>query len=278
MAVLFKKPEISKELKPINPPPSLAEFINTEKEYVAKLEEIFKMYLLPTEQYKYLPLMITQEDVFSIISNIVIIMKIHTQFLKNLMALSEKPAAQQLVGALFVEFEPNLKKYKSYVNSIENGLRNLCSRIIASENIDAFLKKAENMEISKSGVTLPSFLSIPFKRIEYYQDYLISLATVSTNDKPEYNNIMNALRAVDDINEIIEKQKGGSIPFIKILDIDILKESPPTWEKSFTKQEQELFVELLEYRNNKDNEEIENKFDRKKKLINTIIEKKQTTA
>jgi len=140
MAMLYKKPEISKE--PISPPPSLAEFIKTEKEYVAKLEAIFKMYLQPTEQYKYLPLMITQEDVFSIISNIVIIMKIHTQFLKNLTALSEKPPEEQLVGALFVEFEPNLKKYRSYVNSIENGLRSLCLRIITSDNIDAFLKKS----------------------------------------------------------------------------------------------------------------------------------------
>jgi len=40
MAMLYKKPEISKE--PISPPPSLAEFIKTEKEYVAKLEAIFK--------------------------------------------------------------------------------------------------------------------------------------------------------------------------------------------------------------------------------------------
>jgi len=272
MAMLYKKPEISKE--PISPPPSLAEFIKTEKEYVAKLEAIFKMYLQPTEQYKYLPLMITQEDVFSIISNIVIIMKIHTQFLKNLTALSEKPPEEQLVGALFVEFEPNLKKYRSYVNSIENGLRSLCLRIITSDNIDAFLKKAENMEISKNGVTLPSFLEIPFKRIEYYQSYLISLATFSSNDKPDYKNLMNALRAVDEINEIIEKQKEGSIPFIKILDI--LKENPLTWKDSFTNQEIELFVVILEYRNSKDKEEVDNKFERKKKLINTIIEKKTT--
>jgi len=274
MAVLFKKPEISKVLKPINPPPSLAEFINTEKEYVGKLEAIFKMYLQPTEQYKYLPLMITQEDVFTIISNIVIIMKIHTTFLKNLTALSEKPPAEQLVGALFVEFEPNLKRYRNYVNSIENGLRSLCLRIITSDNIDTFLKKAENMEISKNGVTLPSFLNIPFKRIEYYQDYLLSLANASSHDKPDYNNLMNALRAVDEIHEVIENQKEGSIPFIKILDI--LKENPLTWTESFTYQEIELFVAMLEYRNSKDKEEVDNKFDRKKKLIHTIIEKKTT--
>jgi len=277
MAVLFKKPEISKVLKPINPPPSLAEFINTEKEYVSKLEAIFKMYLQSTEQYKYLPLMITQEDVFSIISNIVIIMKIHMTFLKNLTALSAKPPAEQLVGALFVEFEPNLKKYRGYVNSIENGLRSLCLRIISSDNIDAFLKKAENMaEFSKNGVTLPSFLNIPFKRIEFYQDYLLSLATFSSHDKPDpdYNNLMNALRAVDEIHEIIEKQKEGSVPFIKILDI--LKEYPLTWKESFTNQEIELFVAMLDYRNSKDKEEVDNKFERKKKLINTIIEKKTT--
>jgi len=252
---------VSDKMEPTKePPPSLQEFINTEKEFVAKLESVFKMYLEPTEQFKYFPLWITQEDVFAIIANIVVVMKIHSTFLNNLIALSAKPPAEQLIGPLFIELEPSLKKYRVYVNSIENGLRNLCQRIISSEDIHAFLKKAEGMEIPKTGETLPSFLSLPFKRIKYYQKYLVSSVTFSSSDKPDYNNIMKGLRVIDSIDEIIEKQNESITFLVKVLDIDILKkeeakekakekEFPLTWK--YFKEEVQLFIDILENREKK---------------------------
>eukprot|EP01102_Stenamoeba_stenopodia_P010323 TRINITY_DN309_c0_g1_i4.p1 TRINITY_DN309_c0_g1~~TRINITY_DN309_c0_g1_i4.p1 ORF type:complete len:717 (-),score=274.45 TRINITY_DN309_c0_g1_i4:159-2309(-) len=166
------------------------EIIETEKEYVEDLEIIINVFLIPLSDHTIL----TQEEIYSVFTNIETIHKVHKIFLQML----TRPDMRNYIGHAFLSTEGLFEPYNTYCAKYQESIDTVVELRKTRDRFDTFLRYCSCKPECKA-MELTAFLIKPVQRICKYPLLLKELLKCTM---PLHDDHLSLFTALD----LIQKQ------------------------------------------------------------------------
>eukprot|EP01113_Clastostelium_recurvatum_P033801 TRINITY_DN4510_c1_g1_i2.p1 TRINITY_DN4510_c1_g1~~TRINITY_DN4510_c1_g1_i2.p1 ORF type:complete len:1156 (-),score=386.35 TRINITY_DN4510_c1_g1_i2:12-3479(-) len=203
------------------------EVLTTERTYVKQLSTVVELFVDPLKKRvsEKAPLL-SGEDIFSIFSNIEVLLTCHRKLLEALQERMTNWDSTPQLGDIFLKNTSFIKLYKYYVNNFDKSIVTLKS---AREKNAAFKKMISELDYTPqlSGLSVESFLILPVQRIPRYVLLLQELLRYTDNNHPDFNGLCEALSFIKELADYINSNKSDAENINRILAIqDILTDYP----------------------------------------------------
>jgi hypothetical protein len=219
---------------------SLNELLQTERMYVADLDLVKKVFLIPIKSFA----MLTKEEQNAIFSNIELIHGVNVQMLaaleKNMLVPSasalgeaagpdaaasaasddaaEALAASPNVGKVFLDMAHYFKMYTVYCANQPTALAAIDAAKARNPAFDSFLQDCMQMPLCR-GLTLFSYLIKPVQRICKYPLLLNEILRHTPAGSPDVQSLRAALAKIQEVVDYVNEHKRVQEGQGKILDV-----------------------------------------------------------
>ncbi|ORY01401.1 hypothetical protein K493DRAFT_405577 [Basidiobolus meristosporus CBS 931.73] len=178
----------------------ISEIIATEETYVASLENLIQIYLLPAESNK----VMSPRKSKAIFSNVESILLFHREHLLPALKSCLKEE-NQCIGRVFAKHNPYIKMYSVYINNFDYALSELQSLIAKHPKRTSTYLKSALQHPNHNQLNLQGYLLLPVQRIPRYKMLLQDLLANTLPDHPDIQDLRLALEEItiraQEINE-----------------------------------------------------------------------------
>jgi len=182
--------------------PVANEIVSTEEAYVASLQVLIDLYLVPLRELSLTSdAILTPAEINTLFRNIESIALLHLKFLADMQARRNEwqDAPTQCIADLFLNFAPFFKTYTAYVNDHDDATEILTQLLKSSgkraERFQNFERQCRNHPRAK-GEMLSSFLIMPIQRVPRYRLLLGELCKHTVPEHPDFDGLKKALALV----------------------------------------------------------------------------------
>ncbi|HLD78895.1 MAG TPA: rho guanine nucleotide exchange factor, partial [archaeon] len=213
---------------------SLNELLQTERMYVADLDLVKKVFIIPIKSFN----MLTKEEQGAIFSNIELIHGVNVQMLaaleKNMLepppdgsdanpdpaaaAAAEVLAASPNVGKVFLDMAHYFKMYTVYCSNQPTALAAIDAAKARNAAFDSFLQDCLQVPLCR-GLTLFSYLIKPVQRICKYPLLLNEILRHTPADSPDVESLRAALAKIQEVVDYVNEHKRVQEGQGKILEV-----------------------------------------------------------
>jgi Ca2+-binding EF-hand superfamily protein len=187
-----------------------AEIITSETTYVNSLVDLMVLFARPLNsrdicrRYK-----LKLSDMKTIFSNLENIVKLHIEFLQQLLANAPN------VATAFLRYSPLFAAYTTYIMDYRFALE-VINKLHTHEGFRTFLSQAR---LKTGGHDLPSFLILPVQRLPRYVLLLRELIHRTDQKHYEYESLTTALMKVEAMANAINEHKRKSEAMTEVLSV-----------------------------------------------------------
>jgi len=183
---------------------ALQEIYTSELSYVASLQLLNNFYVIPMQVDSMVRKQFTDKDVQIIFSSVNTILDVSKGLVKELEDRLAKWPSVQLFGDIFIRLAPVMKLYAEYVNNFDSAV-NRVKAIMATPEGLAFFETCKAK--SRSSLDMNSLLIMPVQRVPRYELLLRELIRFTEETHVDYNNLVQAMESIRQVNAYINKKK-----------------------------------------------------------------------
>eukprot|EP00026_Physarum_polycephalum_P003053 Phypoly_transcript_03062.p1 GENE.Phypoly_transcript_03062~~Phypoly_transcript_03062.p1 ORF type:complete len:830 (+),score=140.31 Phypoly_transcript_03062:3-2492(+) len=190
------------------------EILQTEENFVSRLELLKKLYIIPLQTDRIL----TVEEINSIFSNVELILSLNRALLTDLKELMHDWEDTKSVGEIFVKIIPFLKIYTEYVNNHDAALGIIDHLTAKNADFRNFVERTQT-DKTCNGLLLRDFLIDPVQRIPRYELLLKELIKNTPEDHPDYVPLETALNQVRNVAIVLNEKHREQKSRTRVLEI-----------------------------------------------------------
>jgi FYVE/RhoGEF/PH domain-containing protein 5/6 len=204
----------------------LEEIVKTEQSYVNFLERLVKIFILPIRALVGTPeQVLSADDIKVLFANVEIIYQFNYELSAQLRTRMNNKRASFQLGDIFVKMTPYFKMYAEYLRNYDQS-QALLLRLQAKHKDFKVFTEAQRAK-HKEHMQLRDLLIMPVQRIPRYRLLLEELIKQTPPSNMDYQNIKEALQAIvevaDEVNKDIEEHERMN----KIVAIENRLSNPP---------------------------------------------------
>jgi len=174
------------------------EIFTTEKTYVEQLGWLVNEYMVAFKKLKDESSLVTDIVIKQIFSNVEVIQNLNSNLLDQIQErVTDWNNETSLIGDLFVQWAPYLKMYKEYGSNFDVSTTT-ATRMCEQRQINAVL---EDVKGRCQQLTLEALLITPVQRLPRYSLLLKDLLSQTSEEHPDYNNLLSAIDKVKEISD-----------------------------------------------------------------------------
>jgi len=178
------------------------EVLSTEKSYVESLDRLNQFIVLPLQSFASDPekAILSGSQIQTLFSTISQIGNLNKKFMEDLAKRVNDWSDTQKIGDLILQFSPFFKMYTTYVNNYDAATKLLVS---VDKDKSKFHKFLQEQQANLNGQSLTSFLIMPVQRVPRYILLVQELLKHTQPDHPDYENLQNSLKKLQQIGSTI---------------------------------------------------------------------------
>lgn len=190
----------------------MAELVATETSYVAQLEALESVYIMPLQANKVLPLNILD----TLFSNVRSVLVCNQGLLKDLQknVTDVKEGEDQMIGQIFIEFGDFFQMYHGYVKGNVAACKMVEKLKQSNTKFGKFCESCDANPLTK-GLGLNSLLITPVQRVPRYRMLLDEIIKCTEDNHPDSELIQKAMVAVKaaaaEINEAVRSAESREL-------------------------------------------------------------------
>jgi hypothetical protein len=185
------------------------EIESTEVSFVESLEALVKLYLQPLQAALDTDPILSQDEISTLFSNISTITALNRKFLTDYSTrVSNFDNNTTLIGDIFLQFAPFFRSYTQYVGNHDNASE-LLKKLESSSGGNRRFKELVESNMSKpenKNLSVASYLIMPIQRIPRYKLLLEEVLRNTSDDHPDYSNLLKGLESVSAVAKHINAE------------------------------------------------------------------------